>query len=476
MSGSISKEKAESNTEVLKMLLKLPGNKYCSDCKRNDHPRWASWSLGIFLCIRCSGIHRSMGTHISRVKSVDLDSWTNEQLENMIRWGNERANKYWEAKLIPGHIPSESKIDNYIRTKYETKRWVMDGPIPDPSTFDECTDNEIIHNIVSSHVLDKNSASSVASKAAKQVYTKEHQILGNLFPFSEKKEAPLHHHHHHHHHQNLSRQNPIKSKEPLFKSNLKNHSNILEFHESQSSNTHEKSSRANLKTSILSLYSTTSTSQPNILSKSLVKDTCLPEDQQTSKHESLLLDNSKDISKSLQDLGISDEQKIFHTSSSESSHQFSNPAVSYLLNTQKFPSVSASHDITAMKDKTSRTSRNPSYSKGISSNDKVFDSESPFIKSFATDAPKIFPTPDKDSSSKQWDSDSLTFSSFQPSNFFTDSDTLSFHTSPWSIDEPKEIQRNPISYQKDVLHKDDVHDKNVLFYDDSIISTTDVWK
>lgn len=41
------------------------------------------------------------------VKSVDLDSWTNEQVENMIRWGNARANKYWEAKLIPGHIPSE---------------------------------------------------------------------------------------------------------------------------------------------------------------------------------------------------------------------------------------------------------------------------------------------------------------------------------------------------------------------------------
>ena len=49
-----------------------------------------------------------MGTHISRVKSVDLDSWTDEQLQSVLRWGNARANKYWEAKLAPGHVPAES--------------------------------------------------------------------------------------------------------------------------------------------------------------------------------------------------------------------------------------------------------------------------------------------------------------------------------------------------------------------------------
>jgi stromal membrane-associated protein len=56
-------------------------------------PRWASWNLGVFVCIRCSGIHRGMGTHISRVKSVDLDSWTDEQLQSVLKWGNARANK-----------------------------------------------------------------------------------------------------------------------------------------------------------------------------------------------------------------------------------------------------------------------------------------------------------------------------------------------------------------------------------------------
>lgn len=68
-----------------------------------------------------------MGTHISRVKSVDLDAWTDEQVQSVLKWGNGRANKYavdsigclyrqltlyryWEAKLQPGHVPSEASV------------------------------------------------------------------------------------------------------------------------------------------------------------------------------------------------------------------------------------------------------------------------------------------------------------------------------------------------------------------------------
>jgi stromal membrane-associated protein len=89
-----------------------------------------------------------MGTHISKVKSVDLDSWTDEQLQSVLIWGNARANKYWEAKLAPGHVPSEAKIENFIRTKYEAKRWVMEGPIPDPSTLDADGDDDVPLNLV----------------------------------------------------------------------------------------------------------------------------------------------------------------------------------------------------------------------------------------------------------------------------------------------------------------------------------------
>ncbi|KAJ7171687.1 hypothetical protein C8R43DRAFT_979062 [Mycena crocata] len=123
-------------TKTLRELVKRPENKLCADCKRND-PRWASWNLGVFLCIRCSGIHRGMGTHISKVKSVDLDVWTPEQMQSIQKWGNRLANLYWEAHLKPGHIPPEHKMESFVRSKYESRRWALDGPPPpDPSVLD----------------------------------------------------------------------------------------------------------------------------------------------------------------------------------------------------------------------------------------------------------------------------------------------------------------------------------------------------
>lgn len=111
-----------------------------------------------------------MGTHISRVKSVDLDSWTDEQLQSILSWGNARANKYWESKLATGHVPSEAKIENFIRTKYELKRWVMDGPMPNPASLDVDGDDDVPLSIVKEkQSLDKKESirkSSVGQQAA----------------------------------------------------------------------------------------------------------------------------------------------------------------------------------------------------------------------------------------------------------------------------------------------------------------------
>ncbi|ODV82364.1 ArfGap-domain-containing protein [Suhomyces tanzawaensis NRRL Y-17324] len=132
---SSKKTHSEKHKQILKQLLKENANKSCSDCKTAKNPRWASWNLGCFVCIRCSGIHRSMGTHISKVKSVDLDAWTDEQVELMIKWGNEKCNAYWEAQLPEGYVPNQLKIENFIRTKYDLKKWALSPKVPDPMTL-----------------------------------------------------------------------------------------------------------------------------------------------------------------------------------------------------------------------------------------------------------------------------------------------------------------------------------------------------
>ncbi|WWD18921.1 hypothetical protein CI109_103377 [Kwoniella shandongensis] len=130
------KATTERNARILRDLVKQPENKSCADCRKND-ARWASWNLGVYLCIRCSGIHRSMGTHISRVKSIDLDIWTPEQMESIQKWGNRLANMYWEKHLKAGHVPPDHKIESFIRSKYESRRWAMEGPQPsDPRVLE----------------------------------------------------------------------------------------------------------------------------------------------------------------------------------------------------------------------------------------------------------------------------------------------------------------------------------------------------
>ncbi|KAI5950569.1 AGE2 [Candida margitis] len=132
---SSKKTHSERHKQILKQLLKEEPNRSCADCKINKNPRWASWNLGCFICIRCSGIHRSMGTHISKVKSVDLDAWTDDQIENIVQWGNDKCNGFWEAKLPEGYIPDQSKIENFIRTKYDLKKWCLSSTIPNPATI-----------------------------------------------------------------------------------------------------------------------------------------------------------------------------------------------------------------------------------------------------------------------------------------------------------------------------------------------------
>ncbi|KAL3733692.1 hypothetical protein ACJRO7_023117 [Eucalyptus globulus] len=133
--ANVSKELNAHHRKILEGLLKLPENRECADCKAKG-PRWASVNLGIFICMQCSGIHRSLGVHISKVRSATLDTWLPEQVAFIQSMGNEKANSYWEAELPPNY--DRVGIENFIRAKYEEKRWVSrDGKPKSPSREQE---------------------------------------------------------------------------------------------------------------------------------------------------------------------------------------------------------------------------------------------------------------------------------------------------------------------------------------------------
>ncbi|KAJ3281200.1 hypothetical protein HK104_000144, partial [Borealophlyctis nickersoniae] len=130
MSGMTEREKKkrdEQNLKALQEVLALPGNDTCADCGARG-PRWASANLGVFLCIRCGGAHRKLGTHISKIKSVTLDSWTEAQIQVLRDWGNLKANaKYLAGGGPPVPSESDSDMETYIRNKYEKRIYEIPG-------------------------------------------------------------------------------------------------------------------------------------------------------------------------------------------------------------------------------------------------------------------------------------------------------------------------------------------------------------
>ncbi|KAI8371714.1 uncharacterized protein BYT42DRAFT_581248 [Radiomyces spectabilis] len=134
---------------MLNELSKLPGNEFCADC-RAKNPRWISYTLGIFLCIRCAGIHRKMGTHISRVKSMTMDTWTADQIEMLRKAGgnnqvNSKVNPHPEKHPLPFADEGEHSMEKYIRSKWEKRLFMEEPALPPRSNTLEVRSN--VHDI-----------------------------------------------------------------------------------------------------------------------------------------------------------------------------------------------------------------------------------------------------------------------------------------------------------------------------------------
>ncbi|KAG0184328.1 Arf-GAP with coiled-coil, ANK repeat and PH domain-containing protein 2 [Apophysomyces sp. BC1034] len=149
---------SENNRLLLRALRETPGNDRCADCQVEE-PEWASTNLGVIMCIECSGIHRSLGVHVSKIRSLVLDKWETEAIEVMLRIGNTKANRVFEEN-VPADMesfrihPNSSRPerDLWITEKYLKRSFVADKNNEekesiDRSFWDAVTQSELAESL-----------------------------------------------------------------------------------------------------------------------------------------------------------------------------------------------------------------------------------------------------------------------------------------------------------------------------------------
>ncbi|KAI3640140.1 hypothetical protein MIR68_001018 [Amoeboaphelidium protococcarum] len=136
-SASDASSRSVSNREVLDLIsVNSDQPLLCADCGC-QYPEWASVNLGVALCIECSGIHRSLGVYISKVRSLQLDDWDHYSVRMMSIMANGMANSVYEASPITDHVKpcledvrsSKEKFirDKYIIKKFKSNKCVLSG-------------------------------------------------------------------------------------------------------------------------------------------------------------------------------------------------------------------------------------------------------------------------------------------------------------------------------------------------------------
>jgi len=153
----------------------VSGNDKCADCGHPD-PVWSSLNLGTLICIECSGIHRNLGTHISKVRSLDLDDWSPAQTALMKAMGNSLVNEMFESTMKSGVKPcpssSHENKESFIRSKYENKEYLL------PLRVNKQLDQQMMD------AIGRNDVQTIALILA-------HKPLSQVFNLS-RKHFPLH--------------------------------------------------------------------------------------------------------------------------------------------------------------------------------------------------------------------------------------------------------------------------------------------
>ena len=109
-------KKVNLTPDLMRAMQNMPGNDVCADCP-TPAPDWASVNHGCMVCLNCSGTHRSIGVHLSFVRSVFMDKWAAEEIDLMLCAGNKVMNKY---------LAKSGMTSSHIKTKYDSvqaKKW-----------------------------------------------------------------------------------------------------------------------------------------------------------------------------------------------------------------------------------------------------------------------------------------------------------------------------------------------------------------